>query len=369
MEGICTESVSEVVSEASTSAVLTPSSLNADAVTQTEFEGIDITELRHELNCAYKSNRRLKEQINGLAPFTESAFQAQSKEFILHYTGLPNFEVVKTIYDFVSRDCKFGNTKLAPFQEYLLTLIKLRQNLLSQDLAYRFGIHLSTVSRILLKWLVIMDVRLKPLIVWPEREQLWKTMPECFREEFGNKVAVVLDCFELFIERPSNLLARACTWSTYKHHNTVKFLIGIAPQGVISFVSPAWGGRTSDKYLTEHCGILSKLLPGDVVLADRGFNIEDSVGAFQAQLHIPAFTKGKSQLSTLEVEETRAIANVRIHVERVIGYVRQKFSILRETVPIDFVTIRNGEDCPLIDRIARICCALCNTCNSVIPFD
>ena len=343
IEGICTDP--EVVREESTSAVSSPF---PNVATQTE--GIGVTELREELNCAYEINRKLKDQVNSLAPFTESSFQTQSKEFILHYTGLPNFEVVKTIFDFVSRDCKFGNTKLTPFQEYLLTLIKLRQNLLSQDLAYRFGINASTVSRILLKWLVIMDVKLKPLIVWPEREQLWKTMPECFREEFGNKVAVVLDCFELFIERPSNLLARACTWSTCKHHNTVKFLIGIAPQGVISFVSPAWGGRASDKYVTEHCGILSKLLPGDVVLADRGFNIEDSVSAFQAQLHIPAFTKGKSQLSTLEVEETRAIANVRIHVERVIGYVRQKFSILRETVPIDFVTVRNGEDCPLIDR-------------------
>ena len=102
-------------------------------------------------------------------------------------------------------------------------------------------------------------------------------MPECFREGFGNKVAVVLDCFEVFIERPSNLLAHACTWSTYKHHNTVKFLKGISPKGIISFVSPAWGRSASDKDLTEHCGILSKLLPGDVVVADCDFIIEDSV--------------------------------------------------------------------------------------------
>ncbi len=135
-------------------------------------------------------------------------------------------------------------------------------------------------------------------------------MPECFREMCGFRVSVVLDCFEVFIERPSNLLARACTWSSYKHHNTVKFLIGIAPQGVISYISTAWGGRVSDKYLTEHCGILNKLLPDDIVLADRGFDIEDSVAAFRAQLHIPAFTKGKKQLTTLEVEGTRSIANV-----------------------------------------------------------
>jgi len=51
-------------------------------------------------------------------------------------------------------------------------------------------------------------------------------------------------------------------------------------------------------------------MPGDIVPADRGFDITDSVGMMQARLYIPAFTKGKSQLSVLEVEETRKIANV-----------------------------------------------------------
>ncbi len=249
-----------------------------DACTQTD--GISIDEVRCELNTAYENIRHLKSQITSLSPFTESSFQSQSNSFISHYTGLPNFQVVKTVYTFVSSSSKFGNTKLTPFQEYVLTLMKLRLNLSSQDLAHRFGIHFSTVSKILLKWLSIMDVRLSSLIIWPEREELRKSMPESFRSEFGYRVSVVLDCFEVFIERPSNLLACACTWSSYKHHNTVKFLIGVAPQGVISYISAAWGGRVSDKYLTEHCGILNKLLPEDIVLADRGFDIADSVGAF-----------------------------------------------------------------------------------------
>jgi len=97
-----------------------------------------------------------------------------------------------------------------------------------------------------------------------------------------------------------------------QHHQSA---FGITPQGVVSFVSESWGGRVSDKYLTEHCGILKKLLPRDIVLADQGFDIADSVGAMQVTLHIPAFTKGKSQLSAAEVEQTRTIAKVCIHVE------------------------------------------------------
>ena len=140
-----------------------------------------------------------------------------------------------------------------------------------------------------------------------------------FKYSFGNKTTVIIDCFEVFINRPSNLLARAQTWSSCKHHNTVKVLIGITPQGTISYVSQPWGGRTSDKFLTENCGILNKLLPGDLVLADCGFTIAESVMFQQAQLAIPAFTKGKDQLDPVDVEKTRGISNVCIHVERVIG--------------------------------------------------
>ena len=163
-----------------------------------------------------------------------------------------------------------------------------------------------------------MDVRLAPLIFWSEREQLWKTMPVYFQYSFGKKVTVIIDCLEVFIEEPSNLLARAPTFS-------------------ISFVSETWGGGTSNKVLTENCGFLDKLLPGDVVMVERGFTVAESVGTRQARLVIPAFTKGKSQLDPVFVEKTRVIANVRIHVERVIGLFRGKYTILERTLLTDFL--------------------------------
>ena len=103
-------------------------------------------------------------------------------------------------------------------------------------------------------------------VCWPEREHLLKTMPMEFWKNF-RKCVIIIDCFEVFIERPTSLMARAQTWSNYKKHNTVKFLIGITPQGSIAFISKGWGGRVSDIHLTENCGLLRNFLPGDVVLA------------------------------------------------------------------------------------------------------
>ncbi len=60
---------------------------------------------------------------------------------------------------------------------------------------------------------------------------------------------VIIDFFEVFIERPTNLKARAQTWSNYKHHNTCKFLLGISPQGSVTFIFKGWGGRVSDVHL------------------------------------------------------------------------------------------------------------------------
>ena len=164
------------------------------------------------------------------------------------------------------------------------------------------------------------------------------------------------------------MAARGSTWSQYKHSNTVKVLIAIAPQGVTTFVSASWGGRVSDKQLTRECGIIQKLLPGDIVLADRGFDIAEDIAMVQASLHIPAFTKGVSQLPPKEVESTRKLANLRIHVERVIGATRQRYSILMSTLPIHFMTAKSPDGVPTVDKIVRVCSALNNLCVSVVPF-
>ena len=113
---------------------------------QTEETSDSISNVQNELNSAYATIRTLKIEIDRLKPFTESSLQSKSNEFIQHYTGLPNFKVVKTIFDFVVGEQSHGGRKLTTFQEYMVALLKLRHNLSSQDLAYRFDVHASTIS-------------------------------------------------------------------------------------------------------------------------------------------------------------------------------------------------------------------------------
>ncbi|CAB4044286.1 Hypothetical predicted protein [Paramuricea clavata] len=119
-------------------------------------------------------------------------------------------------------------------------------------------------------------------------------MPASFKENFP-QTRVVIDCTEMFIEMPSAPVTQGVTFSSYKHHNTAKGL-GISPAGTLTFVSELYAGRTSDKELTNDCGILKLLEEGDQIMADKGFLIEDCLPD-GVTLNISPFLKDQNQLS------------------------------------------------------------------------
>ena len=325
-----------------------------------------------KLDSLHKECLSLREEIYNLrqelknVKFDEISFQNNDEKVQL-LTGLPSYAKLMVIFKAVCQFLK-ANSALSPFEQVILTLLRLRMNLPLHFLGQMYNISTATASRLFNHTIDVMSSTLTPaLVFWPGREELRLSLPMSFRAAFSNCVCII-DCFEVFIEKPSDLRARAQTYSQYKHHNTMKYLIGITPQGVVSFISKGWGGRTSDKHITEHSGFLENLMPGDVVLADRGFLVQDSVNLYNAELKIPAFTRGKKQLDPLDIEATRGLAAVRIHVERVIGLVRQKYTILSGTVPINLCEAIDLTVTPL-DKIVQLCCALTNVCASVVPLD
>ena len=85
--------------------------------------------------------------------------------------------------------------------------------------------------------------------------------------------------------RASQRPAHAC----FKNTNTYKVLIGISPSGIITFVSKLYAGSISDKELTCCSGVMDLLQPGDSVMADRGFDIQDDLALRGVRLNIPHF--------------------------------------------------------------------------------
>ena len=75
------------------------------------------------------------------------------------------------------------------------------------------------------------------------------------------------------------------------------------PQGLITFISKGWGGLVSEN-ISQNTGILEHLLPGNQVLADCGFTIKEIVALYNAEAKLPSFTRGKKQLSKVEVESS-----------------------------------------------------------------
>ncbi|XP_060779462.1 uncharacterized protein LOC132887819 isoform X2 [Neoarius graeffei] len=358
--------------------VTTPSECSSDS-TESSPEVADLKEegsaedsdenetLSFELECRIlrKKNRILKEQLKKCSLCQESFSENNDK--VEQFTGLPTYGIMMATFQFI-RPYLNLNRKCSPFQQFLLTCMHLRLNLNLRFLAYLFSISLETASRVFSNTCDVMFCRLVPaLVIWPDREHLWQSLPVAFQQYF-QKCCFIIDCFEIFQEKPSDVEAQAKTCLQNKSHNSSKYLIGITPQGAVCFISQGWDGHYSDKHITEHCGFLDELLPGDLILADRGFGGGDAVGLPSANLNISAFTRGTSQMSALDVEVTRALASARIHVERVIGMVCQKYTILSNTVPIPLV---NSEDNGItsLDKIVHICCALTNLSDPMIPFE
>lgn len=282
----------------------------------------------------------------------------EKDELVKFYTGFPDFDTLHTTYTVILEsdakvmrqwegkksktdysEMKQGRAcKLPVIEQFFLTLVRLRLGLFELDLANRFGISQSTVSRIIATWINLMYHSFKAIERFPPWHIVKKYMPEIFKKDYPN-TRIIIDATEFLIERPS-LLTQSSTFSAYKNRNTVKVLIGITPSGAISFVSQCYEGS-----------ILEKLEPGDEIMADKGFQIQDILAPLGVRLNVPPFLSSNTQMSAHDVILTKKIAHLRIHVERSIGRIKE-FHILQGVLPAALWDT--------INQVVYVCCMLTN---------
>ncbi|XP_058825510.1 uncharacterized protein LOC131685658 [Topomyia yanbarensis] len=284
---------------------------------------------------------------------------------VKHLTGFTSFETLELVFQFVEPGILVFSDVLSKAQVFIMVLMYLRLGLCFQTLAYLFRVCPSTIAKYFYSGIYSLFKQLKGLVRWPTGEIINSNTPPKFHKLYNAPIAVILDCFEVFTEKPGVKDSIVKMYSSYKHHYTVKEMIGITSFGSISFISKPYSGRSSDKYITENCGFLDKLMENDIVLADRGFTIREAVEQRGAVLKVPDSASKKQQMSSTAVERTRALAAVRIEIERTIGALRQKTGILSTRLPITLLNHEhNGEN--VLNMIVTVACAIFNLCPSIV---
>ena len=212
---------------------------------------------------------------------------------------------------------------LTPENMLLLCLVRMRQSLKCDDVAYRMGIAVSVVSRTFTAVINFLHAKLYEIDIWPPRWQIDLHMPTVFKEMYPD-TRVIIDATEIFCARPVMPSTQQALYSNYKSRHTLKGLIGISPGGAVTFVSSLYAGSISDKQLVIECGLLEKLERQDEIMADRGFiNLQNETDILGIKLNVPPTKRGKTSLSPEEKVKTRRIANKRIFVEHRIRRIKE----------------------------------------------
>ena len=305
--------------------------------------------LQQELDTSKSQIESLRAEVEALKMYKFGIERFSTDDAsIKFYTGFPSYEHLKTafnIFEPTASTMKFyypgkievpsrpGGRSLLLIDEFFLFLVRVRLGLFVEDISDRFNISQAAVSRKVITWANYLYFFLGSQPIWPSKERVQSFMPPVFKQLYPD-TRVILDCTEIKTQVPSSLLLQSQMYSNYKSCTTFKGLVGIAPNGAITFVSQLYTGSISDKEIVRVSGILDLVEEDDSIMADKGFDIEDVLESKNVKLNIPPFLSNKQQFSVAEAKQTKNIAKVRIHVERAIRRIKE-FHIFDRPFPLN----------------------------------
>ena len=103
----------------------------------------------------------------------------------------------------------------------------------------------------------------------PSRDKNKLSAPSSF-SQYGS-CRIVIDCTDIEVAAPGLMSQQNATYSSFPGMHSFKVIVGVAPNAVITYVSMLSAGSISDKAIVLESGLLKHLIPGDMILADKGF--------------------------------------------------------------------------------------------------
>lgn len=156
--------------------------------------------------------------------------------------------------------------------------MKVKQNYTNLHLAQLFSCSVATITNIEITFIYVLhEILLKDIMTTiPSRHKNSTCSPSSSFSGFAS-CRIVVDCTDIEVATPRLMSQQSATYSSYRGMNSFKVLVGVAPNAVITFVSPFYPGSISDKEIVDSSRFLKHLETGDLILADKGFLIESIV--------------------------------------------------------------------------------------------
>ena len=198
--------------------------------------------------------------------------------------------------------------------QIFITVMKVKQNYTNMHLAQLFNCSVAIIANIISTFIHVLHAILFNDIMTsiPSRDKNKLSAPSCF-PQYGS-CRIVVDCTDIDVAAPGLMSQQNSTYSSYHGMNSFKVLVGVAPNAVITYVSKLYPGSISDKAIVQESGFLNHLTPGDIILVDKGFPIQD-IAPQRVSVNVPPFLNNGT-FTESEAKATKAIARCQIYVER-----------------------------------------------------
>lgn len=278
------------------------------------------------------------------------------------FTGLESFHKFIFVFNLLGSCAQLnyycGNppVNIHVVDQFFITLLILRRHYTYEYIAALCGTTIKEVYNIFTTWVRFISLQFRSVDLWIDRQKIKDNMPLDFFVKYP-MTRLILDATEFPIKKPSLPSAQQITFSSYKNRNTVKALIGITPSGLISYVSPCYGGSATDRQIIERSNLFHKFDYNDEIMVDKGLNVQDIFIPYGVKVNMPSFFKKGNQINPETLTSNRKVASKRVHVERVIGMLKT-YKILTEPI--------NQTETILSSDIVFICAMLVNFRSSII---
>lgn len=330
----------------------------------------DAIDCMRNVNCVevqtvqvVKFNRKVQTE----SPFFSVLNFEFDKKGLHFYTGLETFEKFRFVFETLG-PASFNLTyyknlkppeKITEIDQFFLTLIYLRSHKTWYELGVMFKITEKQAHNIAVTWIKFMNLQWRRVDIWPPKELVNFHIPKDFYNKYPG-TRVIIDGTEIPMSKPNLPLAQQSTFSKYKHKNTAKLLVGASPGGLVSYVSPTFGGSTSDRQIVERVDLIQKMDPSDHIMADKGFDVDDLVAPYKVHVNVPTYFRKTNRIAPNVIKRDRKIASKRVHIERIIGLAKT-YSILNGPL--------KKSEIYLSEEITFVCFMLCNFRKKIVSDD